>query len=191
MQEATQFPKRRHLPKMFGYDAEEEPHPNLPPIPSLPRFMQHIKEIRSIKSIKYKFSSSSRSGAITTKTEIRDRSGWRWRRSRRRLRWRPWRERRGRPRRAPGLPVVERTQLAQAVLRTSTLLDSLLELCQFRQRRIYPLFGRLSRTRVCQHTSAHTLRDLMVPRWGSCSAIGNTAVGVRLELHLALHHLKR
>ena len=55
MQEVTQFPERRHLPKMLGYDAEEEPHPNLPPIPSLPRIMQHIKEIRSIKSIKYKF----------------------------------------------------------------------------------------------------------------------------------------
>jgi len=120
--------------------------------------MQHIKEIRSIKSIKYKVSSSSRSGANTTKTEIRDRSGWRWRRSRRRLRRRTWRERRGRPRRAPGLPVVERMQLAQAVLRTSTLLDSLLELCQLRQRRIYPLFGRLPRTTDCQHTSAHTLK---------------------------------
>ena len=174
---------------MLGYDAEEEPHPNLPPIPSLPRIMQHIKEIRSIKSIKYKVSSSSWSGANTTKTEIRDRSGWRWGRSRGRLRRRPWRERRGRPRRAPGLPFDERMQLAQAVARTSKLLIGLLDFCQFRQ----PLlFGQLSRTTDCQHTSSsHSSRDLMVPRWGSCSAIGNTAVGVRLELHLALHHLKR
>ena len=123
------IPKRRRLPKMLGYDAEEEPHPNLPPNSFLLLIMQHIKEIRSIKSIKYKGSSSSQSGANTTKTEIRDRSGWRWRSSRRRLRRRPCRERRGRPRRAPGCVVDELMQLAQAVLRTSTLLDSLRELC--------------------------------------------------------------